>query len=135
MSKPSPVRERRTRPAFFVPSAIRQSAARRRAAFEASGGFRAWPAGPARALRRYPGRRVELVRGFRSEARLNGWTVGELHILDRRIVPNARRDNFEVNHHYYNLLVQLGPLAAKITQHCRSASVLRTVAQNGTRPT
>jgi molecular chaperone HtpG len=63
------------------------------------------------------------------EARFNGWTVGELHVLDRRIVPNARRDNFEVNHHYYNLLVQLGPLAAKITQRCRSASVARNAAQ------
>ena len=63
------------------------------------------------------------------EARFNGWTIGELHILDRRIVPNARRDNFEVNHHYYNLLVQLGPLAAKITQRCRSASVARNTAQ------
>jgi len=63
------------------------------------------------------------------EVRFNGWTVGELHILDRRIVPNARRDNFEVNHHYYNLLVQLGPLAAKITQRCRSASVARNAAQ------
>lgn len=63
------------------------------------------------------------------EVRFNGWTVGELHILDRRIVPNARRDNFEINHHYYNLLVQLGPLAAKITQRCRSASVARNTAQ------
>jgi molecular chaperone HtpG len=63
------------------------------------------------------------------EVRFNGWTVGELHILDRRILPNARRDNFEVNHHYYNLLVQLGPLAAKITQRCRSASVARNAAQ------
>jgi hypothetical protein len=63
------------------------------------------------------------------EARFNGWTIGELHILDRRIVPNARRDNFEVNHHYYNLLVQLGPLATKITQRCRSASVARNAAQ------
>lgn len=63
------------------------------------------------------------------EVRFNGWTVGELHILDRRIVPNARRDNFEVNHHAYNLLVQLGPLAAKITQRCRTASVSRNAAQ------
>ena len=63
------------------------------------------------------------------ESRFNGWTVGELHILDRRIVPNARRDNFEVNHHTYNLLVQLGPLAAKITQRCRTASVARNAVQ------
>ncbi len=63
------------------------------------------------------------------EPRFNGWSVGEIHILDRRIVPNARRDNFEVNHHYYNLLVQLGPVAAKITQRCRSASVSRNATQ------
>lgn len=63
------------------------------------------------------------------EPRFNGWSVGEIHVLDRRIVPNARRDNFEVNHHYYNLLVQLGPVAAKITQRCRSASVSRNATQ------
>lgn len=63
------------------------------------------------------------------EPRFNGWSVGEIHVLDRRIVPNARRDNFEVNHHYYNLLVQLGTVAAKITQRCRSASVSRNAAQ------
>ena len=50
-------------------------------------------------------------------------------MLDRRMVPNARRDNFEVNHHYSNLLVQLGPVAANISQHCRSASVSRNAAQ------
>jgi molecular chaperone HtpG len=63
------------------------------------------------------------------ESRFNGWTVGELHVLDRRIVPNARRDNFEINHHYSNLLVQLGPVAARITQRCRSASVSRNAIQ------
>jgi molecular chaperone HtpG len=63
------------------------------------------------------------------EPRFNGWCVGEIHVLDRRIVPNARRDNFEANHHYYNLLVQLGTVAANITQRCRSASVSRNAAQ------
>lgn len=63
------------------------------------------------------------------EPRFNGWTVGEVHVLDRRIVPNARRDNFEINHHYSNLLVQLGPVAANISQHCRSASIARNATQ------
>jgi hypothetical protein len=63
------------------------------------------------------------------EPRFNGWSIGEIHICDPRIVPNARRDNFEVNHHYYNLLVQLGPLAGKITQRCRTASVSRNTEQ------
>jgi len=63
------------------------------------------------------------------EPRFNGWSIGEIHVIDRRIVPNVRRDNFETNHHYYNLLVQLGPVAAKITQRCRSASVSRNNGQ------
>jgi hypothetical protein len=63
------------------------------------------------------------------EPRFNGWCMGELHILDRRIVPNARRDNFETNHHYANLLVQVGPVAAKITHRCRSASISRNAEQ------
>jgi len=63
------------------------------------------------------------------EPRFNGWTVGEIHVLDRRVVPNARRDNFEANHHFANLLVQLGPIAAKIANRCRTSSVSRTAAQ------
>jgi Histidine kinase-, DNA gyrase B-, and HSP90-like ATPase len=63
------------------------------------------------------------------EPRFNGWSIGEIHVTDPRIVPNARRDNFEVNHHYYNLLVQLGPLAGKITQRCRFASMSRNSEQ------
>jgi len=63
------------------------------------------------------------------ETRFNSWTIGEIHMLDRRIVPNARRDNFEANHHYSNVLVQIGPVAAKISQRCRQASVSRTASQ------
>src|SRR6266851_5255012 len=70
-----------------------------------------------------------LFDGIFKESRFNGWSVGEIHIHDPRVVPNARRDNFEVNHHYYNLLVQLGPVAGNISQHCRSASVSRNAEQ------
>jgi molecular chaperone HtpG len=59
------------------------------------------------------------------EPRFNGWTVGELHVLDRRILPNGRRDNFEVNHHSNNLLVQLGTLTANISHRCRTSSITR----------
>lgn len=62
------------------------------------------------------------------EPRFNGWTVGEVHILDRRILPNGRRDNFEVSNHSNNLLVQLGPITAGISQKCRSSSVGRNAA-------
>ena len=63
------------------------------------------------------------------EPRFNGWTVGEIHVLDRRVVPNARRDNFEANHHFANLLVQLGPIAAKIANRSRTSSISRTASQ------
>lgn len=63
------------------------------------------------------------------ETRFNSWTIGEIHMLDRRIVPNARRDNFEANHHYANVLVQIGPVATKISQRCRLASLSRTALQ------
>ena len=62
------------------------------------------------------------------EARFNGWTVGEINILDRRIVPNARRDNFVVNHHYYNLLAQVSSLAGRLSQRCRLSSVTRNAS-------
>src|SRR6185312_11925835 len=61
-------------------------------------------------------------------ARFNAWTMGEIHVLDKRIVPNARRDNFELNHHTYNLVTQIGPVAAQITKRCRTASVARNSA-------
>lgn len=61
------------------------------------------------------------------EPRFNGWSMGELHIFDRRVVPNARRDNFEINNHSYNLVAQLGPLAHQVSALCRSSSVSRNV--------
>lgn len=63
------------------------------------------------------------------ETRFNGWTIGEIHVLDRRIVPNARRDSFEVNHHSYNLLAQIGPVTSQIAHRCRTSSVSRNAAQ------
>ena len=62
------------------------------------------------------------------ELRFNGWSVGEFHILDDRIVPNGRRDNFELNHHAYNLLIQMGPITAQIAKRCRLASVSRNLS-------
>jgi molecular chaperone HtpG len=62
------------------------------------------------------------------EPRFNGWTIGEIHVIDHRLVPNGRRDNFEVNHHSNNLLVQIGPLALTISNRCRTASVSRNAS-------
>ncbi len=61
------------------------------------------------------------------ESRFNGWTVGEVHVLDRRVVPNARRDDFEQNAHLANLLNQLTPTARDITRRCRENSIRRNL--------
>ena len=59
------------------------------------------------------------------EARFNVWSVGEVHIVDRRIVPNGRRDHFEQNAHFHNLANHLTPLARDIARQCRTSSVRR----------
>ena len=59
------------------------------------------------------------------EARFNSWSVGEVHVMDRRIVPNGRRDNFEQNVHFHNLVNHLTPTARDISRRCRTSSVRR----------
>lgn len=60
------------------------------------------------------------------ESRFNAWTVGEIHILDPRIIPNGRRDQFEQNSHFNNLVNQLGPTARDIARRCRTSSAKRS---------
>ena len=59
------------------------------------------------------------------EPRFNSWSVGEVHVVDRCMVPNGRRDQFEQNAHYFNLLNHLTPTARDIAHRCRSSSVRR----------
>ena len=59
------------------------------------------------------------------EPRFNSWSVGEVHVIDRRIVPNGRRDNFEQNVHFHNLLNHLTPTARDIARSCRTNSARR----------
>ena len=56
------------------------------------------------------------------EERFNRWCVGEVHILDPRIVPNGRRDYFERNPHLRNLENHLAPVFRNVTTRCRAAS-------------
>lgn len=59
------------------------------------------------------------------EERFNRWCVGEIHILDPRIVPNGRRDYFELGPHVRHLENQLGSVVRNISERCRSASLDR----------
>jgi molecular chaperone HtpG len=51
--------------------------------------------------------------------------VGEFHILNRKIVPNGRRDTFEQNTHFANLQSNLQPVLKDIARTCRQNSARR----------
>lgn len=59
------------------------------------------------------------------EPRFNSWSIGEIHILDKRIVPNGRRDHFEESLHLQNLLNHVSLVARDIAKRCRTSSVYR----------
>ena len=56
------------------------------------------------------------------ETRFNGWCVGEIHIVDDRIVPNGRREYFETGPHLRNIENHIGAIAQEISLKCRRAS-------------
>lgn len=60
------------------------------------------------------------------ESRFNSWTIGEVHVFDRRIVPNGRRDEFEANAHYANMVNQLSPIGRDVARRCRTSSAIRS---------
>jgi molecular chaperone HtpG len=62
---------------------------------------------------------------FKRKPRFNVWSVGEVHVVERRIVPNGRRDHFEQNAHFHNLVNHLTPTARSIARRCRTSSVRR----------
>lgn len=66
-----------------------------------------------------------LLRDLFPETRFNGWSVGEIHVFDSRIIPNGRRDHFQQNVHYGNLLNRLLPMARVIARKCRTNSARR----------
>ena len=59
------------------------------------------------------------------EERFCSWTIGEVHFLGPRVVPNGRRDDFETNVHLDNVLMHLRPLAAEVARECRVSSQRR----------
>ena len=56
------------------------------------------------------------------ETRFNRWCVGEIHVVDSRLVPNARRDYFEAGPHTRNLENHLRAVCRRIARRCRDAS-------------
>lgn len=60
------------------------------------------------------------------EDRFCSWAIGEVHVLDARVVPNGRRDEFENNAHLDNIIAHLRPVGAEIARECRVSSQKRT---------
>lgn len=59
------------------------------------------------------------------EPRFNSWTIGEINIVDRRIVPNGRRDGFEPNAAYNDLYSQIALVTKRQSTRCRQSSARR----------
>ena len=59
------------------------------------------------------------------EERFCSWSIGEVHVLDGRVVPNGRRDEFESNAHIDNIVTHLRPVGARIARECRVSSQKR----------
>lgn len=66
------------------------------------------------------------MNGIFKEARFNGWTQGEIFIVTDKLIPNARRDDFEQNDAYYQLMEALSSgVAIDIAKVIREASQMR----------
>lgn len=59
------------------------------------------------------------------EDRFCSWTIGEVHVLDSRVVPNGRRDEFESNAHLDNIIAHLRPIGMEVARECRVSSQKR----------
>jgi len=66
-----------------------------------------------------------LLEGMFSETRFNAWAIAEVHVVDKKVLPNGRRDHFEHSSHLDNLLNQLTPIIREIARRCRDSSIAR----------
>jgi hypothetical protein len=59
------------------------------------------------------------------EPRFNSWSMGEIHVVERKLSPNGRRDNFDNNVHWFELQNQFAQHAKEIARICRRNSSQR----------
>ena len=65
---------------------------------------------------------------FFKEERFNGWMIGELHVIDSELIVNSRRDGFEKNSAYYELLSNLKDWAFEVSKEIRHISYERSLS-------
>lgn len=66
---------------------------------------------------------------FFKEERFNGWLLGELHVLDTDLIVNSRRDGFEKNLAYFELLESLNEWALNVSKEIRHISYERNLSE------
>lgn len=57
-----------------------------------------------------------------SEVRFAGWQIGEIHVVDGSLKPNARRDGFEHTPNFEKFLEQTHVLGRHLSSMCRKCS-------------
>lgn len=57
-----------------------------------------------------------------SQKRFNKYYIGEIYILEKNIIPNARRDDFEDNYHYSIVKEEITKIAKELTSVARKMS-------------
>ncbi|MCR4745715.1 MAG: ATP-binding protein [Lachnospiraceae bacterium] len=70
------------------------------------------------------------LRRYFKEERFNGWICGELHICSDKIIPNSRRDDFERNDVYLNVMEQFKEWTSEMSKEIRSNSYKRSLDEN-----
>ena len=64
-----------------------------------------------------------------SERRFNQWCVGEIHVVDPRIMPNGKRDYFESSPYLRHLENHLRQTCQRLERRCRNASQKRNASK------
>ena len=61
------------------------------------------------------------------ERRFATWNIGEIHIWNHNLTPNARRDGFEQTENYERFLEQANALGRYLSTQCRKHSIERSL--------
>lgn len=65
---------------------------------------------------------------FFKEERFNGWMLGELHVIDKELIANSRRDGFEKNVAFYELSNLIKEWALVESKEIRHVSYERSLS-------
>lgn len=64
------------------------------------------------------------------EQRFANWTIGDIHVASKKIIPNGRRDDFEHTVHYTWLQSELGTRTGELAYRIRTRSQQRQRLRN-----